>query len=108
MSDKDKAPERIWIDWQEREFHLKPLAGYAEYVHADLVATKVKEAFKECIRWAKKVQSVKLNAAHDARADDEFAAMRLSHEADGALRVVDTLKAALERAAESGEGGDDG
>lgn len=46
---KQEVPERVWIEWSEREFHLKPLAGYTEYVRADLLATVRREAFKEAV-----------------------------------------------------------
>lgn len=80
--------------------YIRELEHALSCVHKESRAT----VFKEAIKWAKKVETVKRNAARDASTDDEFAAMRLAHEADGALRVVETLEAA----ASDEEGGGDG
>lgn len=41
--DKDKAPERVWITWDDAYPWPTPEAGGDEYIRADLVATKVRE-----------------------------------------------------------------
>ena len=75
------------------------------YVRQSTADERVREARREvwdaAIRLGFKVHAVKLAAARDAVIDNEYASIRLGHEADGALRIVECLEAA--RAAE-GEG----
>lgn len=64
---------------------------------ATALATVRQATWQAAIGWAKKVQTVKLDAARDASTNDEYAAVRLSHEADGAKRVVETLESAAKQ-----------
>lgn len=92
-----KAKDRQAIDELFKEFHYVDDLGLIKSKLTKLCATIRQEerraAFTDAITWAKKVHAVKVDAARDAASSDEFAAMRLGHEADGVQRVIETLEA---------------